>query len=180
MVASLEPKTWAFSAACLDPLVGMQRFDLIAEFAARMPMRVIGMLLGIPEADQEQIRDRSDADLRVDPGKAMKFKQGGIVRGEIFGEYLDWRVDNPSDDIMSELLHTEFEDETGTRRRLTRGEILAYVQVVAGAGNETTTRLIGWTAKVLAENPDQRRELTENRSLISPSGWGCTSASARR
>ncbi|WP_234706159.1 cytochrome P450 [Mycolicibacterium setense] len=165
-VASLEPKIRAFSAACLDPLVGSDRFDLIAEFAAKMPMRVIGMLLGIPEQDQEQIRDRSDANLRVAPGKAMKFKQDTLVRGGVFAEYLDWRVDNPSDDIMSELLHLEFVDETGTQRRLTRDEILAYVQVVAGAGNETTTRLIGWTAKVLAAHPDQRRELVEDHSLI--------------
>jgi cytochrome P450 len=49
-VAALEPKIRAFSAACLDPLVGTKRFDLIAEFAAEMPMRVIGMLLGIPGA----------------------------------------------------------------------------------------------------------------------------------
>lgn len=165
-VASLEPKIRAFSAACLDPHVGTDRFDLIAEFAAQMPMRVIGMLLGIPEGDQEQIRDRSDANLRVIPGKAMKFKQDSIVRGGVFADYLDWRVDNPSDDIMSELLHLEFVDETGTTRRLTRDEILAYVQVVAGAGNETTTRLIGWTAKVLAEHPDQRRELVDDPSLI--------------
>jgi len=165
-VASLEPKIRAFSAACLDPLVGTNRFDLVAEFAAQMPMRVIGMLLGIPEGDQEHIRDRSDANLRVAPGKAMKFKQDHIVRSGVFADYLDWRVDNPSDDIMSELLHTEFVDETGTQRRLTREEILAYVQVVAGAGNETTTRLIGWTAKVLADHPDQRRELVHDRSLI--------------
>ena len=38
--------------------------------------------------------------------------------------------------------------------------------MVAGAGNETTTRLIGWAGKVLAEHPDQRRELAENPALI--------------
>ena len=42
-------------------------------------------------------------------------------------------------------------------RKLTRKEVLHYTQVVAGAGNETTGRLIGWLAKVLAEHPDQRR-----------------------
>jgi cytochrome P450 len=41
-----------------------------------------------------------------------------------------------------------------------------YTTVVTGAGNETTTRLIGWAGKVLAEHPDQRRELVEDRSLI--------------
>ena len=44
--------------------------------------------------------------------------------------------------------------------------MLAYTQVLAGAGNETTGRLIGWLGKVLAEHPDQRRELVEDRSLI--------------
>jgi cytochrome P450 len=57
-------------------------------------------------------------------------------------------------------------DETGTTRRLTREEVLVFVQVLAGAGNETTNRLIGWTGKVLAEHPDQRRELVADRSLI--------------
>ena len=51
-------------------------------------------------------------------------------------------------------------------RRLSRGELLTYLTVIAGAGNETTTRLIGWTGKVLADHPAQRRELVEDRSLI--------------
>jgi cytochrome P450 len=84
----------------------------------------------------------------------------------IFGEYIDWRVTHPSDDLMTELLNAEFEDHTGVRRTLTREEILGYVGLLVGAGNETTTRLIGWTGKVLAENPDQRRELVDDRSLI--------------
>ena len=82
--------------------------------------------------------------------------------GEMFADYIDWRAEHPSDDLMTELLHAEFEDETGTTRRLTRDEILTYVTVVAGAGNETTTRLIGWAGKVLAEHPDQRRELVDD------------------
>ena len=51
-------------------------------------------------------------------------------------------------------------------RKLTRKEVLHYTQVVAGAGNETTGRLIGWLAKVLAEHPDQRREIEQDRSLL--------------
>jgi cytochrome P450 len=165
-VAALEPQVRAFSAACLDPLVGTHRFDLIAEFAAQMPMRVIGMLLGIPEADQVAIRDRTDASLRTEAGESMTISGDDFVRGGMFAEYIDWRAEHPSDDIMTDLLNAEFEDETGARRRLTRQEVLTYVQVVAGAGNETTTRLIGWAAKLLAEHPNQRRELVKDRSLI--------------
>src|SRR5205823_12660420 len=51
-------------------------------------------------------------------------------------------------------------------RKLTRQEVSTYTAVVAGAGNETTGRLIGWIAKLLAEHPDQRRVLVEDRSLL--------------
>ena len=165
-VAALEPQMRAFSAACLDPLVGADRFDVIEAFAAQMPMRVIGMLLGIPEADQDAIRRRGDANLRTKEGQAMEVDQDNFVTGEMFEDYIEWRIDHPSDDIMTQLLTAEFEDETGTRRTLTKEEVITYSQVIAGAGNETTTRLIGWTVKLLAEHPDQRKELVEDRSLV--------------
>src|SRR6266700_4514713 len=156
---ALEPKIRELCARSLDPLVGAGRFDFIRDLGAQMPMRVIGMLLGIPEQDQEAIRDRVDADLRTKPGEPMKYSQDRFVTGDAFAEYVDWRAEHPSDDLMTEMLHAEFEDETGTTRRLTRDEVLTYVNVVAGAGNETTTRLIGWSGNVLADHPDQRREL---------------------
>jgi cytochrome P450 len=162
---ALEPQVRAFCARSLDPLVGSDGFDFVKDLGAQMPMRVIGMLLGIPEADQEAVRDRTDRGLQTEPGQKMEMTADALT-GEAFAEYIDWRADHPSDDLMTELLTAELEDETGTVRRLTREEVLTYVTVIAGAGNETTTRLIGWTGKVLAEHPDQRRELADDRSLI--------------
>jgi cytochrome P450 len=164
-VAALEPQIRKFCSDALDPLVGSERFDLIRDFGALMPMRVIGMLLGIPEQDQEVIRDQTDDNLRTEPGQPMKHTNA-FSSGDSFEAYLDWRVDHPSDDIMTELLNAEFEDETGVRRCLSRQELVTYLAVVAGAGNETTTRLIGWTGKVLAEHPDQRREIAADRTLV--------------
>jgi cytochrome P450 len=83
-----------------------------------------------------------------------------------FGDYIDWRAKNPSDDLMTELLQAEFEDHTGTVRRLSREEVLNYLNLLAAAGNETTTRLIGWMGKLLAEHPDQRDEVANERSLV--------------
>ena len=163
---ALEPEIRDFCARSLDPLVGAGGFDFVRDLGAQMPMRVIGMLLGIPDQDQEAIRDRVDADLRTEPGKPMAVSRDQLVTGEAFAEYVDWRAEHPSDDLMTQLLQAEFEDETGATRRLTREEVLTYVNVVAGAGNETTTRLIGWAGKVLAEHPGQRRDLVEDRSLI--------------
>jgi cytochrome P450 len=163
---ALEPQIRQYCADALDPIVGSERFDFVADLGAKMPMRVIGMLLGIPEEDQEAVRQRGDKRIRRQPGKPQRYRQGHFTDDEFFGEYIDWRADNPSDDLMTELLKVEFEDETGTVRRLTRGEILTFVNVLASAGNETTNRLIGWTGKVLADHPDQRRELAADRSLI--------------
>ena len=91
-----------------------------------------------------------------------------IADGRMYADYVEWRANNPSDDLMTALLNVEFEDEHGVTRKLTRKEVLHYTQVVAGAGNETTGRAIGWLAKVLAEHPDQRREVHEDRSLLIP------------
>ncbi|AIY47626.1 cytochrome P450 [Mycolicibacterium fortuitum] len=165
-INALEPKIREFCAQSLDPLVGSGRVDFIKDFGAIMPMRVISALLGIPEDDQEMIRDHGNDQLRTEAGKPMKAAQEGLVDGSIFETYIDWRKDNPSDDIMTDLLNVEFTDEHGVTRQLTREELLIYINVVAGAGNETTTRLIGWAAKVLAEHPDQRRQLVENPALI--------------
>ncbi|OBJ30530.1 cytochrome P450 [Mycolicibacter heraklionensis] len=165
-IAELESKIREYCARCLDPLISTGRLDFVADLGAQMPMRVIGMLVGIPEADQEIIRDRSNDNMRTEAGKPMTVASEGFDDGSIFADYLDWRVEHPSDDIMTELLNVEFTDESGTTRRLTRDELLMYVMLVAGAGNETTTRLIGWTGKVLAEHPDQRRELVANPALI--------------
>ncbi|WUC03448.1 cytochrome P450 [Nocardia sp. NBC_00565] len=165
-IRELEDKIRQFCVRSLDPLVGTGRLDFIADIGAQMPMRTIGMLLGIPEQDQEAIRDFANDQMRTEEGQPMKAASEGLATGEIFAAYIDWRAEHPSDDIMTELLNVQFEDETGTVRRLTRDELLIYVNVVAGAGNETTTRLIGWAGKVLAEHPDQRRELVENPQLI--------------
>ncbi|HKY14779.1 MAG TPA: cytochrome P450, partial [Microthrixaceae bacterium] len=83
-----------------------------------------------------------------------------------FEKYINWRRDNPSDDLMTQLIQAEFEDETGTVRCLTHDELLIFVNILATAGNETTNRVIGHMGKILAEHPDQRRELIEDRTLI--------------
>ena len=166
-MAAIEDQIRLFCVRCLDPFVGSGGFDIVAELASMMPMRVIGMLLGIPESEQIGMREANDANLRTTPGAPLKvLNADAIADGRIYADYVQWRANNPSDDLMTALLNVEFEDEHGVTRRLTRNEVLHYTQVVAGAGNETTGRLIGWLAKVLAENPDQRREIVEDRTLL--------------
>ena len=163
-MSALEEQIRAYCARCLDPLIGSDRIDFIADLGAKLPGGVIGMLLGIPDEDRDIVRARIDDAMRTEVGKPMDTTQ--VYRGEGFEEYIEWRVKNPSNDLMTELLNVEFQDETGTKRKLTREEILVFVNVLAGAGNETTSRLIGWTGKVLSDHPDQRREIAKDPTLI--------------
>jgi cytochrome P450 len=163
---ALEGQVRAFCAACLDPLVGEGRFDFVLDLGRELPMRTIGMLAGIPDADQPSVRAQAHRVLRNEPGKPLPVDKDHYFDGDMFTEYVSWRQKNPSDDLVTELLAVEFEDETGTTRRLTTQELLIFLAVVAGAGVETTGRLFGWMGKVLAEHPDQRTELANDHSLI--------------
>jgi cytochrome P450 len=163
---ALEGKVRSFCAACLDPLMGEERFDFVVDLGRELPMRTIGMLAGIPDADQPSVRANAHRVLRNQPGKPLPVDKDHYFDGDMFTDYVSWREQNPSDDLITELLNVEFEDEAGTTRQLTKQELLIFLAVVAGAGVETTGRLFGWMGKVLAEHPDQRGQLVDDHSLI--------------
>ena len=173
-VSELEPKIREYCVRALDPLVGAGGFDFMADIGAQMPMRVIGWLLGVPEDAQELIRDGAVAALHTESGEQMPYDEldspdnilASMVRGDMFADFIDWREEHPSDDLMTDLMQAEFEDETGTTRRLRRDELLAFVGLIGLAGNETTSRLITWVGKLLGDHADQRRDIVEDRSLV--------------
>ncbi len=165
---SVEDLVRGFCVRELDPLVGADGFDFIAHLGAMMPMRTIGYLLGIPEADQEAIRDRNATFIETakgsNPGEVtQKVFEESIV---MFAEYIEWRANHPADDLMTELLRAEIDEPDGTRRPLSRTEVLAYTAMIAGAGNETTARLIGFMGQLLSDHPEARRELVADPFLI--------------
>lgn len=163
-MAALEPQARAFCARTLDPLVGAGGFDFISDLGAEMPMQMIGMLLGIPESDQRELKRQIDASLELREGEQPGV--GSFDPTALYADYVDWRAKHPSDDLMTELLDADLTEPDGSTRKLTRDEVLTYVGMLAAAGNETTTRLIGWMGKVLGEHPDQRREIAADRSLL--------------
>jgi cytochrome P450 len=175
-MAAVEPLARQFTIDALDPLIGADGFDFIEDLGAWMPMRTIGALLGIPEQDQATLRDNTDRKLSLkDGGSDKKIAAAEKRSGEgrvfeapnldIIADYVDWRAKNPAEDLMTDLINAEVEDN-GTTRALTRTEILTYISTIMGAGSETTTRLLGFAGQLLADNPDQRRELASQHSLI--------------
>src|SRR5262249_28859047 len=138
---ALEDQIRAFCAACLDPLVGGETFDFVRDLGAELPMKTIGMLVGIPDADQPSVRAEAHRVLRNTPGEPLLVKKDHYFDGDMFTDYVKWRKKNPSDDLITELLAVEFEDQSGMTRRLSTGELLIFLAVIAGAGVETTGRL---------------------------------------
>jgi cytochrome P450 len=167
-MAAIEPQLRRFCAEALDPYVGASGFDFVHDLGSPIPMRAIGMLLGIPEADQQAIRDQIDASMLLAAGDPppSPAERPSPMDPAVYVDYVEWRSHHPSDDVMTELLQAEIEDDDGRTRPLRREEILNYIGLLAAAGNETTTRLIGWAGKLLAQHPDQRAELVADPTLI--------------
>lgn len=162
----LEPLVRSYCVSALDALMGRDEFDVITEFGVEIPLRTIGFLFGIPEADQHTYRQVTDEAITTD-GAPIAFDASSFDAVlTVLSDYVEWRSHNPSDDLMTDLLNAEVDEPDGSRRPLTRDEVVTYASMVAGAGNETATRLIGFTMQLLAQHPDQRQLLVEDPSLI--------------
>jgi cytochrome P450 len=162
---AIEPAVRDFCVRRLGELAGSGGFDYVNDFARFIPMRVFGMLLGIPEEHQLGIVEHVEAGLKRDADTPQDYSEG-FSSGDYYAPFVDERYETPTEDLITRLMTSEFTDEEGVTRTLTRTEVLGYLNILAGAGNETTNRLIGWTGKLLGERPDVRREVGADRSLI--------------
>ena len=178
---AIEPLVRQFCTRVMDPLMGSGGFDFIADFGTSVPMRTIGYLLGIPEEDQAAIRRNTDGLLELRDGTLSEVPSDAFEQGyQMLVDYIEWRAEHPSDDLMTQLLNAEIEESDGTRRQLTRTEVLTYTSTIAGAGSETTTRLIGFIGQLLSDHPEQRRQIGADPSLIQGRSRRCCATRRRR
>jgi cytochrome P450 len=164
-IAALEARIRELVGEYLDPLVGAGSFDYVQEFAAKLPAMVIGSLLGVPEADQDMIRRQTDASLHIEPGETLSDNRDVV---DLYGYWLELvkaRRTDPRDDMITALVEAEM-TEDGTPRRLDDMEILSFIGLLSGAGNETVARLLSWAAVLLARDPGQRRLLVDDPGLM--------------
>jgi cytochrome P450 len=165
-VAALEGRIRELCAEYLDPHLGGSGFDLVEDFGAHLPMRVIGALVGIPEENQTELRHAIEESARLK--SAEQPEESGIrTIGAPYAPFLAYRRDHPADDFLTTLIEARFTDVvSGQERQLSDAEILNYVGMLYAAGNETTARLIGWMGKTLADHPDQRAAVVADPGLI--------------
>ena len=178
-VERLEARLRRLCREAFDALDGRTEFDFLGEFAARIPPMIIGEMLGVPEADQEQLGRWVDMFMHYDPAAETGDTIQGIMqfnddppRGDAEHGRLHGRAHRASagrqrqDDLISLLLDAEVDLPDGTTRRLEPMEVHGFFVLLQSAGSETTARLLGWSAVLLARHPEQRAKLLADRSLI--------------
>jgi cytochrome P450 len=168
-VTQLEERVRELCALMLDPQVGAGGFDYLEDFGARLPSMVISSLLGLPEADQEKVRHIISGMFHIEPGVGMvndTALNAGIEVSEYVAAQLQERRGRPQDDLLTALVEAEITDETGQVRRMTEKETVEFAMLLFVAGTETVGRFLGWAAVVLADHPDERKELAADPTLI--------------
>jgi cytochrome P450 len=165
-IGQLEDRTREIARKYLDAVEGRESFDVVEDFGAKIPMMVIGSLLGIPEDRQDYFRRAFDSGSHINEGEQLNVEQlFEKTANELLEVALAKRSD-PQDDLMTLLVQSEIENDDGTTRPLTDLEIRDMVNLIALAGNETVARLIGWAGLLLGEHADERRKLTDDPSRI--------------
>ena len=159
-VADLEPMIRGLVRKYLDPLDG-DEMDLVADFSGPFPVEVISVMLGVPEPDRQQIRHWTDEMLSREPGNPKPTPQG-MEAGLNLGIYIHGlaaeKRQRPADDMISRLCAVGLSDD----------EVAGFSLLLAGAGSETVTKLIGGGVVLFARNPEQWRKVIDDRALLVP------------
>src|SRR5262245_6645578 len=174
-LAALQPRIEALVDRLLDQAAARGGMDLIADFAAAIPLQLIGDMLGIPNDERAPLRDWSLAILgALEPVLSPAQRERGIAAVDDFKAYLrrliGQRSDRPSQDegeILSKLIAgSDLSPVPGAGERLSELELLHNCIFILNAGHETTTNLIGNGVDLLIRHPDAMRDLREHPDCI--------------
>jgi cytochrome P450 len=172
-IADWEPVAQRVIDGLLDELAERDAFDIVRDFSGPFPVEIISEIVGIPAGDRQQIRHWTDSMLEVEVGNPFP-TDDGIAGAAAMSEYLLALVQDrraalatgtAPDDMIRHLLEAEVEREDGDVEHLTDLEITRFIALIAAAGSETVTKLVGNGAVVFAEHPDERARLAADPSL---------------
>ena len=172
-ISGMEPDLIALVDRLLDAIAIKSKVDLIDDFAAAIPIEVIGNLLDVPQDEREPLRDWSLAILgALEPVVAPDVFARGNQAVKDFLAYLEGLVarrraksGNPERDVLTRLIQGENNGENNGER-LTEKELLHNCIFLLNAGHETTTNLIGNGLVALLAHPAEKQRLIDNPTLI--------------
>ncbi len=168
-IADMEAPVTTLVDGLLDAMAAKGEADLIDDFAAAIPVEVIGNLLAVPREERGPLRDWSLAILgALEPVLTDKQLRTGEQAVVEFTAYLEGliaerrrRPGDPDKDVLTRLIEGEVDGE-----RLSERELLQNVIFILNAGHETTTNLIGNGLVALTEWPVERQRLIDDPALI--------------
>ena len=164
-ITRMEPIAHQIITKYLDRVQDASEFDAVTEFAGPFPVEVISAILGVPEADRQQIRHWTDEmllRLPNDPKTTPAGLQAGLEQILYFLELVKDKRSHLDDDMISQLIEAEVEAEDGSRNRLTDEEIAGFATLLAAAGSETVTKLVGSAIVLFARNPGEWQKVLDD------------------
>jgi cytochrome P450 len=167
-ISELEPQVRDLCRDLLEPMMSCGGGDLVGDFAARLPMTVISLLVGIPPEDRDDVRHLTDRLLHRDPGVIAvppDAEKAGIELYRLMAGLVASRRAEPAGDMITALLAAEISDEGGIHR-LADHEVVMFLMLLAIAGYETTTKLIAGLGVALERFPEERAVLVEDLGLV--------------
>jgi cytochrome P450 len=168
-ITRMEPVARDVINKYLDALHDAETVDAITDFAAPFPIEIISALLGVSEGDRQQIRHWTDAVLYRRPGDPNPTPDGIEAfrrRNEYFHALIAEKRAHPAEDMIGTLVQAEVADDDGVRHRLTDDEIVEFATLLASAGSETVTKMVGNAVVLFHRFPDQWRKLLDDHAKI--------------
>jgi cytochrome P450 len=164
-IENLRPRIQQLVDEALDRAAAAGEMELVSELAFPLPFVVISEMLGIPDADRDQIREWSGTLVRslepnVDPDQIIAIADAGDAMGAFVADVIAWKRKEPSDDLLSRLIVAEEQGDM-----LTDEELSAQVGLLFIAGHETTVNLIGNGTLALVRQRDELKRLRDDPSL---------------
>lgn len=167
-IAEWEPVVHRVIGGFLDALEGAGSFDVVVDLSGPFPVEVISEILGIPPDDRQQLRRWTDTMLGREVGNPFPPAAGVEAGLALFGYLQELVVDrraHPQDHMIDHLIAAEVERDDGTFERLDEVEVARFVGLLAAAGAETVTKLVGNGVMTFAEHPDELRRFRDDPSL---------------
>ena len=150
----------SFVESAINRIKELENCDIISELFKPLPSFVVSKYLGVPASDRVVFDTWTE---KIVAGAIHNEENEGIEAiyevTNYFTELIEWRKQTPGDDLISELI------EMG-EEKVSIMWILGLAFTMIAGGNDTTTGLLGGSVVLLSENPDQRKLLLEDLSLL--------------